>query len=63
MDRIIYERDFDGELKQEGVGVREARKIEFEVSPDLNVSEFKLICIRMAKSLGYSDSNIKEVFG
>lgn len=62
MDKIIYERDFDNEDKDQGVETREAKKIEFTLPGDLTIYEFYIVCIRIAKSLGYSDSVVKEVF-
>ena len=53
-DKLIYER---------GAPSSEAQKIEFEVPQDMNVSEFKRICTRLASALGYSPSSIEEAFG
>jgi hypothetical protein len=42
---------------------REANTITFEVVDDLTISEFKIICMRMASAMGYSQSIIKKSFG
>lgn len=42
---------------------REASKIEFEVPSDMNIHEYKIMCVRMAKAMGYGDKSIKKVFG
>lgn len=42
---------------------REASKIEFEVPNDMDVWEYKRICIRMAGAMGYSSISIKKAFG
>lgn len=43
--------------------VREASKIKFEVPDDMNIHEFKIMCIRLASSIGYHDNSIKRAFG
>jgi hypothetical protein len=42
---------------------REATKISFEIANDLNIHEFKTICIRMASAMGYTKNTIKSSFG
>ena len=42
---------------------REASKIEFEVPNDMDVWEYKRMCIRMAGAMGYASLSIKKVFG
>lgn len=42
---------------------REASNIEFTVPDDLTISEYKVICVRMASAMGYGDANIKKHFG
>jgi hypothetical protein len=41
---------------------REASKIEFTVPDDMNITEFKTICKRMAYSMGYADASIRKEF-
>ena len=41
---------------------REASKITFEVADDLTITEFKLICMRLAAAMGYSADNISDEF-
>jgi hypothetical protein len=42
---------------------REASKIEFEVPNDMDVWEYKRMCIRMAGAMGYTSLSVKKVFG
>lgn len=53
MDKITYTR---------GTYSREAQKIEFEVPEDLSIQDFKILCKRLASSLGYSYKSIDEIF-
>jgi len=50
-------------FKLEEDGVREASSIEFKVPDDMNITEFKIVCVRMAHSLGYSPNSIDTAFG
>lgn len=42
---------------------REASKILFEFNDDLDIHEFKTICIRLASAMGYTQKTIKSSFG
>lgn len=42
---------------------REAQKIELAVPDDMNIFEFKIMCVRLASALGYTDTSIKKSFG
>ena len=42
---------------------REASKIEFDVPDDMDISEFKVMCVRMAQAMGYHHNSINEAFG
>ena len=42
---------------------REANKIEFEVPDDMDINEYKVVCVRLASALGYSNKSIKKSFG
>jgi hypothetical protein len=42
---------------------REASKIEFEVPNDMDVWEYKRMCMRMAGAMGYASLSIKKAFG
>lgn len=42
---------------------REASKIEFEVPNDMDIWEYKRMCIRMAGGMGYTSLSIKKAFG
>jgi len=47
----------------EDILYREANTITFELVDDLTISEFKIICMRMASAMGYSNSIIEKSFG
>lgn len=42
---------------------REASKIEFEVPNDMDVWEYKRMCIRMAGAMGYASLSVRNAFG
>lgn len=42
---------------------REATKIEFDVRDDMDINEFKVMCVRMAGAMGYHEKSIKRAFG
>lgn len=63
MDKFTYERDFDNELKMQNMDTREPKKIVFNIPNDLNIYEYRLMCIRLAKAMGYSDDNTLDAFG
>ena len=42
---------------------REAKKIEMDIPPNLDIKEFKIICRRLASSLGYGPNAIEKEFG
>lgn len=42
---------------------REASKIEFEIPNDLDIWEYKRMCMRMAGAMGYASLSIKKAFG
>lgn len=42
---------------------REASKIEFQVPNDMDVWEYKRMCIRMAGAMGYTSLSVKKAFG
>jgi len=43
--------------------VREAKSVELEVPGDMDIHEYKVVCIRMAKALGYTEKTISNGFG
>jgi len=43
--------------------IREAKSIELDVPGDMDIHEYKVMCIRMAGSLGYTESTIAKAFG
>lgn len=42
---------------------REASKIELDVPCDMDINEFKVVCVRLASAIGYGDTTIKKSFG
>jgi hypothetical protein len=42
---------------------REASNIELTVPDDMNIHEFKVICVRLASAMGYHSETIKKGFG
>lgn len=42
---------------------REASRIELEVPDDMDINEFKVICVRLASAMGYHEKSIKKAFG
>lgn len=42
---------------------REASEIEFTVPDDMDINEFKVICVRLAAALGYHSETIQRGFG
>ena len=42
---------------------REASKIELEVPEDMDINEFKVVCVRLASAMGYQESSINKAFG
>ena len=42
---------------------REASKIEFEVPNDMDVWEYKRMCVRMAGAMGYTSLSVKKAVG
>ena len=42
---------------------REASEIELTVPDDMDINEFKVMCVRLASAIGYQDKTIKNSFG
>ena len=42
---------------------REVNKIEFDVPDDMDINEYKVVCVRLAAALGYGNKSIKKSFG
>tara|TARA_B110000503_G_scaffold102468_1_gene153066 strand:+ start:3040 stop:3291 length:252 start_codon:yes stop_codon:yes gene_type:complete len=42
---------------------REATNISFDMPDDMNIHEFKIMCVRLASAMGYTDTTIKKAFG
>ena len=53
-DKLIYLR---------GNESREAEKIEMEIPSNLTIKEVKIICRRLALSLGYGSTSVNKEFG
>jgi len=48
----------DGELEN-----REASQIEFIVPEDMDINEYKVVCMRLAAAMGYCNDSIVKSFG
>ena len=59
MGKLIF-RYTDEELIEE---IREAKSVELEVPDHMTIQEYKIICVRMAHALGYSEKTITKSFG
>ena len=42
---------------------REASEISLTVPDDMNIEEFKIMCVRLAHSMGFQESSIQKQFG
>ena len=42
---------------------REASEIELTVPDDMDIHEFKVMCVRLASSMGFSQTSIEKSFG
>ena len=42
---------------------REINKIELDVPDDMDINEFKVVCVRLASALGYHENSINKSFG
>ena len=42
---------------------REAKSISFDIADDLNINEFKIVCVRLAHAMGYHYKSIERTFG
>lgn len=42
---------------------REASEIEFKIPDDMDIHEFKVICVRLASAMGYGQTSIQKSFG
>ena len=43
--------------------LKEASEIEFTIKDELNIHEFKILCVRMASALGFHHNSIQKSFG
>jgi phage-related protein len=42
---------------------REASQIEFIVPEDMDINEYKVVCMRLAAAMGYCNDSIVKTFG
>jgi len=42
---------------------REASKIELDVPDDMDIHEYKVMCVRLASAMGYQNTSITKSFG
>ena len=58
MAKLIFK--YSGEMLEE---CREASHIEMTIPDHFDIHEYKVICMRMAAAMGFTESTIKESFG
>ena len=58
MGKLIFR--YTDELLEDN---REAREIELTVPDDMDIHEFKVMCVRMASAMGYHENSITKAFG
>ena len=58
MGKLIFR--YTDELVNE---IREAKEIELTVPDDMDINEFKVMCVRMASAMGYQEKSIQKGFG
>jgi hypothetical protein len=58
MGKLIFR--YTDELVEE---IREAKEIELTVPDDMDINEFKVMCVRMASAMGYQEKSIQKGFG
>lgn len=56
MAKLIFNID------QDEIEYREARNIEFTVPDDMDIFEFKTMCVRLASAMGYGQESINHAF-
>jgi|TARA_B110000908_G_scaffold101794_1_gene119993 hypothetical protein len=42
---------------------REVSKIELDMPDDMDIHEFKVVCVRLASTIGYTNKSITKAFG
>ena len=58
MGKLIFR--YTDELLEEN---REASEIELTIPDDMNIHEFKIMCVRLASAMGYQEKSIQKGFG
>jgi len=58
MAKLIFKYDDIDEIEN-----REASEIQFVVPNDMDINEYKVMCVRLAYAIGYQDTTIKTSFG
>ena len=58
MGKLIFR--YTDELVED---IREAKEIELTVPDDMDINEFKVMCVRLASAMGYQEKSIQKAFG
>jgi hypothetical protein len=58
MGKLIFR--YTDELQED---CREASKIELTVPDDMDIFEFRVMCVRLASAMGYHSNSIETAFG
>lgn len=59
MAKLIFKYTSNDEF----IECREASEIQFVVPDDMDINEYKVMCVRLASAIGYQDKTIKKAFG
>ena len=55
--------NYDTLIYQRGGSTKEAKSIQLKIPNNMNCTEFKIICVRMAHALGYHENTVRDTFG
>jgi hypothetical protein len=59
MGKLIFRYTEDALVEE----MREAKEIELTVPDDMDINEFKVMCVRLASAMGYQEKSIQKGFG
>ena len=59
MGKLIFRYTEDDKIEHN----REASEIELTVPNDMGIQEYKVMCVRLASAMGYSEKTITKGFG
>jgi len=59
MGKLIFRYTEDDMIENN----RESSKIQLTVPDDMNIYEYKVMCVRLASAMGYTEATIEKGFG